>query len=311
MNWLSGRDPNLQGMPSIPPPDTVAPASPPERDDPAPARGFDVPPWPAWTAPASIVLGLALGVFGTLIVQGVGHAAGSSLTHPTPAVNLVSDLVFDLAFVAAALYFAMLRSRSRPTDFGFRRVRPRLAIGAVLIAAVGYYLVTAVYSALVKLHGTDKLPSELGVGKSTAALVGAAVFVCVIAPMAEEFFFRGFFFGALRRVRIVIGGRDIGTWMAAVVTGILFGLAHTGSASAQYLIPLGFLGFVLCLVRWKTASLYPCIALHSINNSLALGVNQLNWNAAEILGLMLGSLVVIGAITGPLAGPRPAATTPG
>jgi uncharacterized protein len=161
--------------------------------------------------------------------------------------------------------------------------------------------VTAVYASLIKLHGNDKLPSELGVGKSTAALVAAAVFVCVIAPIAEEFFFRGFFFGALRRWRIVIGGRDLGTWAAAVVTGILFGLAHTGSASSQYLIPLGFLGFVLCLVRWRTASLYPCMALHSINNSLALGINQLHWNAAEIVGLIAASIAVIAAITGPLA----------
>jgi membrane protease YdiL (CAAX protease family) len=291
-------------MPSVPPPNTIAPDSLPERADQTPSRGFDVPPWPAWTAPAGVALGLALGVFGSVLVDAGGHAAGSSLSHPTPAVSLVSDLVFDLAFVAAALYFAILKSRPRPVDFGFRRVRPRLGIAAVLVAAIGYYLVTYVYGSLIKLHGSDKLPSELGVSKSTAALVGAAVFVCVIAPMAEEFFFRGFFFGALRRVPIVIGGRDIGTWVAAIVTGILFGIAHTGSASSQYLVPLGFLGFVLCLVRWKTASLYPCMALHSINNSLALGVNQLNWNAIEIVGLMVGSLAVIGAITGPLAGPR-------
>ncbi|MBV8987638.1 MAG: hypothetical protein JO372_03660 [Solirubrobacterales bacterium] len=43
------------------------------------------------------------------------------------------------------------------------------------------------------------------------------------------------------------------------------------------------------------------MALHSINNSLALGVNELGWNAAEILGLMAGSLLVIAAVTGPLA----------
>ncbi len=141
--------------------------------------------------------------------------------------------------------------------------------------------------------------------KSTAALVAAAAFVCVIAPVCEEFFFRGFIFGALRRMRIVVAGRDLGTWVAAVITGILFGLAHTGSASSQYLIPLGFLGFVLCLVRWRTASLYPCMALHSINNSLALGVNQLHWNGLEILGLMVGALMVIAAVTGPLSRSSP------
>ena len=90
---------------------------------------------------------------------------------------------------------------------------------------------------------------------------------------------------------------------ADLVGELQFGLAHTGSASAVYLVPLGFLGFVLCIVRWKTRSLYPCMALHSINNSLALGINQLHWNAAEILALILGSLLVIGAGTVPLSRP--------
>jgi membrane protease YdiL (CAAX protease family) len=144
------------------------------------------------------------------------------------------------------------------------------------------------------------------VTKSTAALVAATAFVCVIAPICEEFFFRGFFFGVLRRWRITVAGRQVGPWVAAVITGILFGLAHTGSASSQYLVPLGFLGFVLCLVRWRSGSLYPCMVLHSANNCLALGVNQEHWNAGEILALMAGSLVVIGAITGPLSRRRPA-----
>jgi membrane protease YdiL (CAAX protease family) len=153
------------------------------------------------------------------------------------------------------------------------------------------------------LHGKDKLPSGLGADKSTVALVAAAVFVCVIAPIAEEFFFRGFFFGVLRRWRIVVAGRNVGTWIAAVVTGILFGLAHTGSASPKYLIPLGILGFILCLVRWRTGSLYPCMALHSVNNSLAIGVSQFHWGLAEIVALIAGSILVIAAITGPLAAP--------
>ena len=136
--------------------------------------------------------------------------------------------------------------------------------------------------------------------------MAAGIFVCVIAPIAEEFFFRGFVFGALRRMNVVIAGRNIGVWIAAIITGILFGLAHTGSASPQYLVPLGFLGFVLCIVRWRTGSLYPCMALHSINNSLALGVNQLNWNAGEILGLIVVALAVVGAITLPLAPRKPA-----
>jgi CAAX protease family protein len=259
-------------------------------------------------APAAILLGFVLGEFAAIIVAAIGTAFGSTFAHPSPAVTIVSDVVVDLAFVAAALYFTVVRGRSRPADFGFRRIDLGLGIAAFLIAGGSYYLVTWAYASLFKLHGSDKLPSELGVNKSTAALVAAAVFVCAIAPMAEEFFFRGFLFGTLRRLRITIFGRDIGTWVAAIITGILFGLAHTGSASPQYLVPLAFLGFVLCLVRWRTGSLYPCMALHAFNNSLALGLNELHWSSGQIAGLAIGSLLLIAVVTGPLSAPRDVAT---
>jgi membrane protease YdiL (CAAX protease family) len=251
---------------------------------------------------AAIGLGFALGFLASIVLDVIARAGGSTLSHPTPAVSLLGDVLFDVAFVIAAVYVVRWTGRLRAADFGFRRARLPAAIGAVVLAAVGYYLVTYFYATALHFHGNEKLPRELGVSQSTAALVGAAVFVCLIAPVAEEFFFRGFIFGVLRRLRIVVAGRDLGVWVAAILTGILFGLAHTGSASSRYLIPLGLLGFVLCLVRWRTGSLYPCIALHSFNNSLALGVGQLHWNAGEVAGLVAGSLVVVLALTLPLAG---------
>jgi hypothetical protein len=284
-------------------------SSSPPATEPRDAVPDDRPPWPIWTAPAAVALGLVLGSLGTIVVDVVAGAGGGSVNHPGPAATIIADIVFDLCFVAAALWLARWRGRARPEDFGFRRVALSTAVGAFVAAAVAYYGLTAIYAALVHLHGKDKLPSELGATHSTAALVAAALFVCAIAPMCEEFFFRGFVFGALRNIPLRVGRIDGGPWIAAVLTGILFGLAHTGSASSQYLIPLGFLGFVLCIVRWRTGSLYPCMALHSANNALALGVNQLSWSALGILGLILASWVVIAAVVGPLAAParqRPA-----
>jgi membrane protease YdiL (CAAX protease family) len=298
-------------MPSIPPPDTQSQLREPDGQPPSPPPEdrdgvADVPPWPAWTAPAAIAGGFVLGLVMSLIVGIGAKAGGSSLSNPSPAVSLLADLAFDASFVAAALYFARLAVGVRASDFGFRAVRWSTAAGGVVAAAIGYYVISAIYASVLNLHGNEKLPKELGVGKSTAALVGATIFVCVVAPIAEEFFFRGFIFGALRRMRIEFAGYQLGTWVAAIITGILFGLAHTGSASSRYLIPLGFLGFVLCLLRWRTRSLYPCMALHSLNNSLALAYGQLHWTAAEIAALMIGSLLVIAALTGPLANRAPA-----
>jgi membrane protease YdiL (CAAX protease family) len=255
--------------------------------------------------PAALALGLVLAVLATSIVDAIAASGGGSFNNPGTVATIIGDVAFDLCFVGAALWLSLTRGSASLQDFGFRRVRPSTGVAAVVIAAIAYYGVTALYGALIHLHGKDKLPSELDVTHSTTALVAVAIFVCAVAPICEEFFFRGFIFGALRNIPLRVGRVDGGPWLAAVITGILFGAVHTSSASAQYLVPLGFLGFVLCLVRWRTRSLYPCMALHSANNALALGVNQLSWSAPAILGLMVASWLVIAVVVGPLARPAP------
>jgi membrane protease YdiL (CAAX protease family) len=270
-------------------------------------------------APAAVIMGLGAGFIVTIMVEAIGHAFGSPVDNPTPAVEIISNYLFDLCFVAAALYMAVLRrgivgrDHMGAADFGYRRIPWRVGIGAVVLAAAAYYGLSYVYGLLVTIKGTDKLPSELGVTHSTAAAIGTAVFVCAVAPMCEEFFFRGFLFGVLRQLRVRLFGQEWGTLVAALVVALLFGLAHSGSAKAEYLIPLGMLGFVLCLVRWYTGSLYPCMAIHAINNSVALGVNEMHWGPAPIVGVAVASLAAIALVTGPLsrrAGDTAAAAAP-
>jgi membrane protease YdiL (CAAX protease family) len=261
-------------------------------------------------APAAVFVGLTAGLIVTIIIQGVGHAFGSSLNTPTPAVSLISDYCFDLCFVGAALYMAVLRRSAGgaeamdATDFGYRRISWRAGIVAVVVAAAAYYVISFLYALVVTIKGTDKLPSELGATHSTSAAIFTAVFVCAFAPICEEFFFRGFLFGVLRQMRVRIGGRDWGTLIAALIVALLFGLAHSGSAKPEYLVPLGLLGFVLCLVRWFTGSLYPCMAIHAINNSVALGVNEMHWGPGPIIGVAAGALAAIALVTGPLSAQR-------
>jgi membrane protease YdiL (CAAX protease family) len=265
----------------------------------------DVPPWKLWAAPLAIVCGFLFAELMVTIVYGIGSANGASTSNPTPAMEIVGSIVFDVGFIVAAVVIAYFNGGAWPGAFGFRRVRWRTAITALVIAVVSYYLITAIYGAVFSLHNKDNLPSNFGLHRSHWAVVGTAAFVCAIAPMAEETFFRGFLFGTLRKLDLRLGGRQLGPWVAAVVVGILFGLAHTGSANPEYLIPLGFLGFVLCLVRWRTRSLYPGMALHSANNSVALAA-QLHWSAGAGAALLLGSWLVIAVVAGPIGARTPA-----
>jgi hypothetical protein len=279
----------------VPPPLT----KPELPDGVVPRKGVAVrdvlPPWTWWAIPAAIVLGLALGAIGDLLVSIVGAASGASTSHPPPAVNIVSDIVFDVGFVAAAIYVASVLGPLRPSEFGYRRAPLVRVLGMLPLAAAVYFIATAAYASLLGLHGNEQLPTGLGSTSDTAAMIGVGLFVTVIAPIAEEFFFRGFIFGLLRSW---LAGRAWGPWVAAIITGLMFGAAHAGSAAVKYLLPLAFLGFLLCLLRWKTGSLYP-------------GIDELHWNAAKMAVLALLALGAIAAITGRLGWREPAVEVDG
>jgi uncharacterized protein len=258
---------------------------------------------PLWLAPATVLVGFAIGLFVQVIVELIGTAAGSPSGHPTAAVLIVSDVLFDLSFVAAALYMVVVPGWMNRKSFGYVRINWKTALAWLLAAAAAYYLITWAYQLAFNLHQTDKLPTDLHVKTSTWAAIGTGLFTCVVAPCCEEFFFRGFLFGVLRGIRARAFGRDLGPWIAAVIVAILFGAAHYQSADPQALIPLGFLGFVLCIMRWKTGSLYPGMALHCINNCIALGVTEFAWGVGPIVLCVAGSLAAIWLLTGWLSGP--------
>jgi CAAX protease family protein len=270
---------------SVPPPSFgLAPELPEgvERKPPP-----EAPRWKPWMAWVGLIAAFGAALMGALIVGVIGAAAGASLSDPTPAVNISATIVQDLSFIGAAILFASIAGRPLPAQFGLRRTRLWPAIGWMAVAFVAFYVFTLVWVSILGVDTDDsKLPDELGVKDSTFALLAVAFLVSVVAPIAEEFFFRGFFFTALRSWK--------GLWPAAILTGLVFGAIHLGSAEAAFLLPLGFFGFCLCLLYHRTGSLYPCIALHCVNNSLAFGVSQdWGWETAVLCVTALSVITLV------------------
>jgi membrane protease YdiL (CAAX protease family) len=283
-----------QSFPELPElPEGVVPSTPPP---PAPnvdaGTGEVLPRWAPWTAWLALLAGFVGTLFGAVLIGVVAAAFGASFSDPPPAVNIAATIVQDGAFVTAALLLARRAGPLLPAEFGLRRTALWQALGWIALALLAFYVFSGAWAALVNVNQKDTLPQDLGVHDSTAALVAVCVLVTVIAPMAEELFFRGFFFGALRNWH--------GLWPAAIVTGLVFGGIHVGSAPVQFLPPLAFLGFVLCLLRWRTGSLLPCMAVHALNNSIAFAVNEASWNASQAILLILGSNAVILLVCLPL-----------
>jgi membrane protease YdiL (CAAX protease family) len=285
------------------PPVAGPPGGPPAPVEPSAGDGAVDPRWAPWTAWVALLGAGVLAIMGAIVVGVVGAIFGASFDDPPPAVNIAATVVQDGAFIAAAVLFAGRAGRVVPAQFGFLPTRLGRALGWMALAYVGYGVLSQLWAQLVDTHAEDKLPTSLGVDESTAALVAVCVLVTVIAPIAEETFFRGYFFGALRNWH--------GPWPAALLTGAVFGAIHVGSAPAVFLPPLAILGFMLCIVRWRTGSLLPCIALHAINNALAFGVTE-DWPPWAIALLAVGALTVLGLALLPLVRltDRPARLSP-
>lgn len=274
---------------AAPPPPAGHPAPPFEHPE-LPA-GIEPTPtgprWKAWTAWVALIGGFAAAIVGALVIGIVSAAFGASLEEPPPSVTISATYVQDLCLIAAAIVMARLVAAPRPADFGLRPARFWPSLGWIAALFVGFLVVTAAWVALIGADDAQEdLPQELGVEESDVALLSVAILVCVLAPIAEEFFFRGYFFTALRSWR--------GMWPAALVTGLVFGAIHAGSSDPAFLVPLAALGIGLCLLYVVTGSLYPCIGAHALNNSVAFGAS-LDWTW-EILPLLAGSLASIALV---------------
>jgi uncharacterized protein len=242
--------------------------------------------WPVWTGFAVLAAALVLAAVGGLIVDIPALLLGVKISskHTPPGLELGDTVVQDLAFVVAAVLFAQLGGRkARSWQFGFRPTPARRAAGLILLLILGFLLFSAVWALALDVSTKEKLLEQLGTNETTLLLALSALLTTVIAPICEETLFRGYVFAALSKWK--------GWLPAAAITGVLFGGVHAGSAPAADLIPLAVLGFALCWLYRRTGSLYPCIAAHSLNNSLAFGALE-SWGW-QIPLLMVASLATI------------------
>jgi membrane protease YdiL (CAAX protease family) len=218
------------------------------------------PRWPWWYGPLGFLAGA---ITGSITAAIVWVAMGVDDPSDSPTAIVVGTVLLDGSLVAAALLFASFVRKPRGWHFGLRRTPFWPAVGWAALGIVSFYVFAALYTVILDPDVQQSVAEDLGADDGTLGLVVAGFMIICVAPFCEEFFFRGFFYGALRSRFPVI--------LAAVIDGAVFGLIHYEGGQDGFLIvpPLAVLGFTFCLVYERTRSLYPVIALHAINNSIA------------------------------------------
>lgn len=225
-------------------------------------------PW-GWRDVGKAVL---LIILGSLLVMGiVVGVAFATDSMPTPEQGMAAAPFFWLGaliygvVVLAVYLFAVRRAGG---DWSVLGVRPfsgwwvALAPVLTLVQLLGMSLVNIVF-VLPFTGGEFENPQvEALTGGSALSLRDLGlllILVAVIAPIAEELFFRGMLYPVLRR-----------RWspqVAIVVNGFLFALIHF----IPILIPGLFLvGMILAWVRERSGSLIPCMLVHALQNTVVL-----------------------------------------
>jgi uncharacterized protein len=275
---------SLPTHPEVPP---GIPLPPPRAD----GRGKGLGSVPVWALLAALLGAFVVAAIAFAIITIGIEAGGGAVTKDGPPGLLISaTLIQDVALIAAAVLFAGFWARGlTPASFGLRRVPAGTAGGWLVAAFIAFWILTAIYVQLVGQPDQQELTRDLRQEESLAALIGYGFLLAVVAPLAEEFFFRGFVFGVLREKIGVAGG--------AAATGLVFGVVHVFGSPIETLGVLVILGVLLCVLYQKTGSLLPCIALHAINNAISFAsTKSVPWpEAVAIVLACTGAAVAVAA----------------
>ena len=157
-------------------------------------------------------------------------------------------------------------------------------IGISLVAIILFIPLTYIANGIVSLlvPYSHPLLESLSTQRSTFSLWLAVFSAVIVAPISEEFMFRGVLFGFFQRIERYFTTR-IGTplvsngifsrstrnlpYFAILASGLIFGLLHWGHGAAW--IPLSLLGMALAYLTHRTGNLLPAIAVHMSLNGFS------------------------------------------
>lgn len=210
-----------------------------------------------WASLLGIVL-FAGAAFGAAIIQlllGDSPPAGW-LTYLPGALVALSEL----AFVCGVWAFGARKPGVSWRDLGLRGFNPLIGCLGALALLFLTLMVNMAWALVLYLLGWEGQPPMLPLfGGGAAGLVLAVVATVLVAPFAEELFFRGLVLPPLRR--------RFGLWLAVAIDAALFSLLHF---TPTVFPPIFIMGAFFSLLYLYTGSIWPGVILHGTVNLLAI-----------------------------------------
>lgn len=192
--------------------------------------------------------------------------AGASMSKLTNIQYFIAGLVSQLLPVGIACAFLVPRMNVLEV-FGLKHPQlSRVIITSILGLLVIYLLVIAASPIITPLLENNLGKPELQAPvqmiidakeNNPALLVFLTILAVIVAPLCEEFVFRGYIYGTLKRFSC--------RFFAATTSALFFAVVHT---SLWAIFPLFIVGFCLAIIYEISGSLWASILTHALFNAV-------------------------------------------
>ncbi len=221
----------------------------------------DRPRWGMADVARVVLIFLSCG-YAFMIIQAIASRLFPVL-HNENFRMVFNTAVMNVVGISVILYFVIRKHGQGVDAIG---LTPRGLRSGVFYAAVGYVALVPVIAGIMMLtfFVTRLLEYRPPIQpivrvfieeKEVSLLWFSALFAAVFGPIAEEIFFRGFMYTAVRK--------RLGMFWAMVGTSAVFSFLH---AHPVGFFPILALGMLLAYLYEKTGSLIPSISVHIMHN---------------------------------------------
>lgn len=224
-------------------------------------------------------------VFIGIAIMFGGYAAAYILMRQRSVNEYTLMIVLEaLIIVPGIIGLLMLKKRDEPANIGIKGFPLVLLPFFIVMPICGQYFFTAMTSyvqvILQVLFGEPQMDNLLS--GNIDNMIKMIISTCVLAPLVEEFLFRGVIMSMLRRYGLVT---------ELIVSSVAFALMHF---SIQTFIPIFFVGMLLGFVRRSTGSIFPSIIMHAANNAFSVITLVLTDN--NMLSEVMSMTLVLGSV---------------
>ena len=218
-----------------------------------------------------IVLIAAIFLIGTTVIISNFISLEEIKDSPNKSYYILLGLLIQWFLILAPLLIVTAKNHGlKFSHFGTEKIPFWKGFWKVIEAYFLFIAISIIISFLIIYFGIeipgyqvqeDILPLF---GDGMSNLVIAGIVIVLIAPIVEEFFFRGFLLRSL--------SDKVGIYYGSAITAFLFAIFHF---QWQSIIPIFILSLIINSLVIRTRSIYPAIGFHILNNGISFAVQLL------------------------------------